>query len=72
MEEESGVGKVVLKPSPRGGGEYNWKCPKCNGGHFSWSRKINEQWGHPEDKAFCAVCFVYHDIKVGGEEITKG
>lgn len=43
-------------------GNYRWNCPNHDG-TFSWSKQINAQWGHPDDKAFCAVCFKYYNIQ---------
>jgi hypothetical protein len=57
------VGKAFLIPSKHEKDLYHWECPECKSGSFSWSKKINEQWGHPPDKAFCAVCFTYHDVE---------
>jgi hypothetical protein len=52
--------KVTLNPSPTPG-HYYWNCTECKGS-FSWSRQINTMWGHPDDKAFCAVCCKYYEI----------
>lgn len=41
---------------------FRWKCPSCEG-NYSYSNKINAQWGHPEDKVFCAVCCEYYDFE---------
>ncbi|MEJ8548439.1 hypothetical protein [Brevibacillus borstelensis] len=52
--------KVHLSNGPTTGA-YIWSCPGCNG-TYSWSKQINAMWGHPDDKAFCAVCFKYYEI----------
>jgi hypothetical protein len=38
---------------------FSWMCPDCQG-HFSYSQKINDMWGHSHKFVFCAVCKVYH------------
>ncbi len=40
---------------------YTWECPECHG-NYTYSRRINAQWGHPKDKVFCAVCSRYYNF----------
>lgn len=40
--------------------EYRWECPNHDG-TFTFSMKINEQWGHPVEFKFCGVCCKYHN-----------
>lgn len=42
---------------------YTWECPN-HSGSFTYSKRINRQWGHPEDKVFCAVCCKYYDFEI--------
>lgn len=48
---------------------YSWECPNHTGS-FTYSKKINEMWGHPTDLVFCAVCLEYHKFQFNlpGEE----
>jgi hypothetical protein len=53
---------VLLKRDELEKEYYRWKCPNHEGS-FSWSKRINKQWGHPDHLAFCAVCFTYFNIE---------
>lgn len=43
--------------------EYSWSCPNHEG-TYTYSKKINEQWGHPTNLVFCAVCCTYHKFEI--------
>lgn len=66
MERESKKVVINFLDVIDGQKTYNWECPSCEG-NFSYSNKINNMWGHPEDKVFCAVCCEYYDMEEASE-----
>lgn len=53
---------AVIKLRPDDGLHFRWTCPKCTG-TFTYSKRINTQWGIPVDKVYCAVCNVLYDFE---------
>jgi len=60
MLEIKKIEKIKLRPE--GNMYYRWTCPKCEG-NYTYSRSINNQWGIPEDKLFCACCGILYDFE---------
>ena len=62
-EQEPKVTKVTLLYDD--GIHWRWNCPNdnCKGGSFTYSKRINHQWGVPDNKVYCAVCNTLYDFE---------
>jgi uncharacterized protein YbaR (Trm112 family) len=54
--------KVILKYDD--GIHWKWQCPRCsNGLSYTYSKRINHQWGIPDNKVYCAICKTFYDYE---------
>lgn len=63
-EEAREQDKIIVKLRYDDGIHWKWNCPNCNpnGLTFTYSARINRQWGVSKDKVYCVNCKTLYDF----------